>query len=289
MAHDPYPAHLTRRHLLQLLGTGAGLGLLPRTAVAALAQSARAAATPGVEDWPEFGGKGRLDVWNETGILDTFPKDGLKVLWRTPVRSRLCRAGRRRTAASSSIDYVETKRPRGPSAPWRSTRKPASFSGPRNGMSITAASRGRSARARRRPSTAIASTSPAPTASCSASTSRAAPIIWKKDYVKDYGADRRKWAFDWGFASAPMVDGNRLIALVGGQPDAKVVAFDKMTGKEIWRALPSTSDPGVAQPIIITAGRHPAADHLASRRRRVARPGDRQDVLGRSRTRSAGR
>jgi outer membrane protein assembly factor BamB len=87
MAHDPYPAHLTRRHLLQLLGTGAGLGLLPRTAVAALAQSARVAATPRVEDWPEVGGKGRLNVWNETGILEAFPKDGLKVLWRTPVRS----------------------------------------------------------------------------------------------------------------------------------------------------------------------------------------------------------
>ena len=79
-------------------------------------------------------------------------------------------------------------------------------------------------------------------------------IIWKKDYVKDYGADRRKWAFDWGFASAPLVDGDRLIALVGGQPDAKVVAFDKMTGKEIWRALSSTTELGVAQPIIITAG-----------------------------------
>ena len=48
--------------------------------------------------------------------------------------------------------------------------------------------------------------------------------------------------------------GPRLIALVGGQPDAKVVAFDKMTGKEIWRALSSESELGVAQPIIITAG-----------------------------------
>jgi outer membrane protein assembly factor BamB len=42
--------------------------------------------------------------------------------------------------------------------------------------------------------------------------------------------------------------------LVGGHPDAKVVAFDKLTGKEIWRALPSDSELGVAQPIIITAG-----------------------------------
>ena len=66
-------------------------------------------------------------------------------------------------------------------------------------------------------------------------------ILWQKDYVKDYGADRLKWAFDWGFASAPLVDGGLLIAMVDGRPDAKVVAFDKMTGRELWRALTSTT------------------------------------------------
>ncbi len=54
--------------------------------------------------------------------------------------------------------------------------------------------------------------------------------------------------------SAPLVDGDRLIAIVGGQPDAKVMAFDKMTGKEIWRALPSDSEQGYSQPIIVVAG-----------------------------------
>ena len=39
------------------------------------------------EDWPEWRGKGRLGVWNETGVLDTFPDSGLKVRWRTPVRA----------------------------------------------------------------------------------------------------------------------------------------------------------------------------------------------------------
>ena len=75
-------------------------------------------------------------------------------------------------------------------------------------------------------------------------------IIWQKDYVKDYGTELPTW----GMTGAPLVDGDRLICLVGGEPDAKVVAFDKMTGKEIWRALPSKSEPGYAQPIIIKAG-----------------------------------
>ena len=38
-------------------------------------------------DWPEFRGEGRLGVWNETGIVETFPAEGLPVLWRTPIKA----------------------------------------------------------------------------------------------------------------------------------------------------------------------------------------------------------
>src|SRR5690349_9294162 len=38
------------------------------------------------EDWPEFRGKGRRGEWTETGILEAFPPEGLKVLWRAPVK-----------------------------------------------------------------------------------------------------------------------------------------------------------------------------------------------------------
>jgi outer membrane protein assembly factor BamB len=37
------------------------------------------------EDWPQFRGPNRDGVWNETGILQTFPAEGLKVRWRAPV------------------------------------------------------------------------------------------------------------------------------------------------------------------------------------------------------------
>ena len=37
------------------------------------------------DDWPEFRGKGRLGVWNETGLVDKFPEGGLPVKWRTPI------------------------------------------------------------------------------------------------------------------------------------------------------------------------------------------------------------
>ena len=45
------------------------------------------ALTMHAEDWPEWRGKGRTGVWNETGILTEFPKDGLTARWRTPLKS----------------------------------------------------------------------------------------------------------------------------------------------------------------------------------------------------------
>ena len=39
------------------------------------------------DDWPEWRGAGRLGVWNETGIIETFPAGGLTVRWRTPIHA----------------------------------------------------------------------------------------------------------------------------------------------------------------------------------------------------------
>ncbi len=75
-------------------------------------------------------------------------------------------------------------------------------------------------------------------------------MLWRKNYVKDYGTNIPVW----GVTSAPFVDGPLLICIVGGEPDAKVIAFDKMTGREIWRALSSEWETGYAQPLIFKAG-----------------------------------
>src|SRR5439155_20808290 len=37
------------------------------------------------DDWPQWMGPRRDNVWREKGILDAFPKDGPKVLWRAKV------------------------------------------------------------------------------------------------------------------------------------------------------------------------------------------------------------
>ena len=75
-------------------------------------------------------------------------------------------------------------------------------------------------------------------------------VLWQKDYVTDFNTSIPSW----GITGAPLVDGDRLICLVGGEPDAKVMALDKRTGEEIWRSLSSDTEPGYNQPIIFDVG-----------------------------------
>ena len=53
----------------------------PTAAALALALCLTARAT----DWPQWRGPNRDGAWNETGILQTFPAEGLKFRWRVPV------------------------------------------------------------------------------------------------------------------------------------------------------------------------------------------------------------
>ena len=79
-------------------------------------------------------------------------------------------------------------------------------------------------------------------------------ILWKKDFVAEYRGPMEKWSGSYGFVAPPLVDGDQVICKVGGEPNAKVVAFDKRTGKELWRALSSEDGPAYSPLIIINAG-----------------------------------
>ena len=68
--------------------------------------------------------------------------------------------------------------------------------------------------------------------------------VWARNFGKEFGVKTPMW----GFAGHPLVDGNKVICLVGGQGSV-AVAFDKNSGKEIWRAL-SAKEPGYAPPVI---------------------------------------
>src|SRR5439155_20814699 len=43
------------------------------------------AAAATADDWPQWLGPMRDDVWKETGIVEKFPEGGPKILWRVPL------------------------------------------------------------------------------------------------------------------------------------------------------------------------------------------------------------
>ena len=222
-------------------------------ALAGVAIVLGAAGIAAAEDWPEFRGAGRRGVWLETGILETFPAEGLKALWRTPVK----RGYAGPAVADGRVfvtDYEPTDGMRGTERALALDEATgevlwvqewdADYAGIQweIGPGATPTVDGDRVYVLGRDGV------------LSAFQTETGEILWRKSYSEDYGVDRMRWGFDWGFASAPLVDDERLICFVGGPPDARVVALDKMTGEEIWRSLPAEADLGVAQPIIIEAG-----------------------------------
>lgn len=75
-------------------------------------------------------------------------------------------------------------------------------------------------------------------------------VIWAKDTVAELNAERPLW----GFAAAPIIWRNLVITHIGAKPKGCLVAFDRITGNEVWR---SSDDPaGYCTPIIIEHNGH---------------------------------
>lgn len=55
-------------------------------------------------------------------------------------------------------------------------------------------------------------------------------ILWKKSLTTDFGGAMP----EWGYAEAPVVDGDRIIFSPGG-PKGAVIALEKKSGKLLWR------------------------------------------------------
>ena len=72
-------------------------------------------------------------------------------------------------------------------------------------------------------------------------------LVWERDLAQDYQIEDTAT-----ISASPLVDRGRVILQVGGKPNACVVAFDRKSGREVWRSLNETA--GQASPMIIKAG-----------------------------------
>ena len=200
------------------------------------------------DDWPQWRGPNRDGVWSETGILETFPPSGLKILWRAPVgigfsspvvadgrvyvtdselakpkaRERVhafdALSGKQVWSYAYDVNYPENafdeKYPRGPiSTPIVADGRIYTW-GPAGNLFCLDALKG--------------------------------DVVWQKDIQKEYPNTYLD------SAGSPLIEGNLLIVPVGAKPDACVIGFDKSTGREIWKSL--DEQPSASSPIVINAG-----------------------------------
>ena len=219
----------------------------------AMALAMAAVAVVSADDWPQWRGPERLAVWQETGIVDELP-DELKVAWRTPLR-----AGYSGPAVADGRVFITD---------WAEDPDSRTLDGTERALALDEQTGEVLWTHAWQTSYRMLSVAYAvgPRATPTVDGDRVyvvggtgrlfcldvatGRVLWEKDYVAEYGTS----VPTWGIVSAPLVDGDRLITVVGGEPDALVVAFDKRTGEEIWRAIDVTSEMGYAQPIIYEAG-----------------------------------
>jgi outer membrane protein assembly factor BamB len=205
------------------------------------------------EDWPQWMGPKRDNVWRESGIVDKFPPGGPPVLWRTPIAGGYAgpavAQGRVFVTDYVTADNVKVD-----------NFARAEFSGMERVLCLSQSS-GEVLWKHEYPVRYTVSYPAGPRCTPCVEEDRVytlgaeghlfcfhvadGRILWQKDLKETY---QTKAAL-WGYSAHPLIDGDRLLTLAGGE-GSHVVALDKRTGAEIWRASDSP-ETGYSPPTII--------------------------------------
>src|SRR5688572_1171273 len=184
------------------------------------------------EDWPKFLGPRGDNTSLETGLLEKFPTNGVPVLWEKKVGTGYSApsiyAGQlvlhHRVGAEEVVETFDaaTGKPG-----WR-YGYPSSFvdpygynNGPRCSPVLT--------------SNRCYTFGAEGKLLCLDRTN--GKLIWQRDTAKDWQVPE---AF-FGVGSTPLLEGDKLIVMLGGQPNAGVVALDPDTGKTLWENVGKTN------------------------------------------------
>lgn len=199
-------------------------------------------------EWPQWRGPNRDASWNEKGLLRTFPQDGLKIGWRAslgPGWSSPIVAGhrvyvtdvqlKRPTARERVLCLSETKGNLVWVHDYEVKYPDWAFSpnagGPRatpiwqNGKVFTLGA----------------------TEILLCLNASDGELVWKRDLAAVLGSSEFT-----GITGSPLIEGDLLIQNTCVKPGASVVAFNKETGEEVWRALDDTFS--YSSPIVIEVG-----------------------------------
>ncbi|REK17378.1 MAG: dehydrogenase [Planctomycetota bacterium] len=217
-----------------------------RTFLLATALATVMLSTLRADDWPQWRGPNRDGVWKEDGLLEKFADDEINIKWRRPIGSGYSgptvAEGRvfvtDRLVEPKQVERVHCFDEKSGETLWS-----FSYDCPYENVGYTAG----------------------PRASVTIDDGRAfalgtmghlhcfdaasGKLLWAKDLNAEYKIRMPIW----GIAASPLVDDDLVIVQIGGE-EACLVAFDKRTGKEAWRALDDNAS--YSAPIMIEqAGR----------------------------------
>ncbi|MFN5896239.1 MAG: PQQ-binding-like beta-propeller repeat protein [Planctomyces sp.] len=210
------------------------------------------------DDWPQWMGPQRDNVWREDGLLEKFPAGGPKVLWSTPVAG-----GYSGPAVSGGkvciTDYVTADNVKVDNFDRRE------FSGTERIHCLDEAT-GKVLWTHEYPVKYSISYPAGPRCTpvmheglvyalgaeghlfCLSTDS--GKVVWSHDLKKEYSTT----APLWGYAAHPLIDGDNLLTLAGGE-GTHIVALNRLTGQEVWRSTSSGAQgQGYCPPTIINHG-----------------------------------
>jgi len=220
-----------------------------------LASSLTIACSANADDWPQWLGPRRDDVWRERGIVSKFPTNGPPVLWHVPIQggySGPAVVGNRLFVLDRPAGETPPPKEGVTSAPTPPKKERVLCLDATNGKPIweysypCAYNIGYPAGPRTTPTVAdgrVYSLGAMGDLLCL--NADRGEVTWARHFLTDYHLTKPPV---WGWAAHPLLDGERLICLVGGDNTA-VVAFHKDTGKEVWHALTAV-EIGYAPPVI---------------------------------------
>ena len=195
-----------------------------------------AAAVGDGEDWPRFLGPRADNTSLETGLLDRFPTNGPAILWEKAVGTGYSAPSVRGPwlvlhHRVRHEEVVEAFAADTGKAGWRHAY-PSQFVDPygyNNGPRCTP----------------LLSSNHCYTLGAEGKLLclelATGKKVWERDTAKDWNVPN---AF-FGVGSTPILEGDRLIVMVGGQPNAGVVALDPLTGKTLWENVGKSNWQGV--------------------------------------------
>ena len=194
----------------------------------AVAVSQAAGAASEGEDWPQFLGPRANGISSETGLADSWPTNGPPLVWEKQIGTGYSAPSVRSNwlilhHRLGDEEIVEAFEPATGKPAWRHAYAsrfvdPYGFNnGPRctplltEEKCYTFGAEGKLV----------------------CLELRTGKLVWQRDTAADWNVPE---AF-FGVGSSPILEGDRLIVMVGGQPNSGMVAFDARTGKTLWESV----------------------------------------------------